>query len=251
MARHPVSIGQRPLLVFWTASSLFTICAAVDRAIALTTSTAFLVQRSCVQSCIWNNGYRDLVVALSCPYPGSDGCLCRSDLIAPATEFLSSCVSTSCLGNTVDISSAIGLWTTYCSGDDSALFTYAPLVSITAGEGFKSERGCVQSCIWDNGYRDLNIALKCNYHWYEACMCRPDLVPVAQSFLSSCVNSACSGNAADITAAISLSSAYCAGTGNAVQTGTGGSGGGGGGAAAGASPGGSSESALLRLSPQV
>lgn len=60
--------------------------------------------------------------------------------------------------------------------------------------------------------------------------------PVATSFLSSCVNSTYSGNANDITAAISLRTAYCAGEMKAVETGTGtaGSGNGGGGATPGA-----------------
>lgn len=198
-----------------------------DRAIALTTSTAFLIQRTCVQECIWNNGYRDLPKALNCPYPGSDPCICRSDLIPSATDFLSSCVSTACLGNTVDISSAVGLWTRYCSADDSLLFTYAPLASITSDAGFKTQRACVQSCIWNNGYKDLNIAMKCNYHWYDACLCRADLVPVAESFLKSCVNSACSGNSGDMSAAMSVSSAYCVGAAKALETGGNGGGGGG------------------------
>jgi len=211
-------LGGRSILMLWATASLFAARADADRAIALTTSTAFLVQRNCVQSCIWNNGLNDVPRAISCPYPGSDACICRPDLIAPATDFLSSCVASACQGNTVDVTSAINLWTTYCAGDDAALFTYAPLASITDAPAFRAERGCVQSCIWANGYRDLNVALQCNYHWYDACLCRPDLVPLAESFLSSCVNSACSGNPGDIAGAISLSSAYCAAATNPTPT---------------------------------
>ena len=204
---HPLPL----LLSFLSLTTLIPTTIATltpDRRLALTTSTAYLIQRTCVQECIWNNGYRDLLVALTCSYPGLDGCLCRTDLLPSATSFLSSCANSGCTGNTVDISVAVSLWTQYCSGDDAKLFTYAPLVSITSAAEYKAQRGCVQSCIWNNGYRDLNIAMKCGYHWYDACLCRQDLDTVATSFLSSYVNSAYSRNANDITAAISLRIAY-------------------------------------------
>lgn len=41
------------------------------------------------------------------------------------------------------------------------------------------------------------------------CYCRPDLFSTAHSFLSSCVNSACSSNSVDVTQAISVYDGYC------------------------------------------
>lgn len=63
------------LSILALSSLVFDVRATItDRPLALTTSTAFLVQRTYVQECIWNNDYRDLLVALSCSYPGGDGC---------------------------------------------------------------------------------------------------------------------------------------------------------------------------------
>jgi hypothetical protein len=95
-----------------------------DGTVSLAQLTAYSIQRYCVQECIWlgpTDGEAPLPAHLSCPLPYSNNCLCRTDLNAPASSFLTSYVDKWCSGNTVDLSNAVSLYTGYCNNDLSTI----------------------------------------------------------------------------------------------------------------------------------
>jgi hypothetical protein len=71
-------------------------------------------QRSCAQSCFVDCCQDYVAEDLSCPNPILNSCYCRGDLQAQAVSYISSCVSSGCNGNTVDIQSATSLYQAYC-----------------------------------------------------------------------------------------------------------------------------------------
>jgi hypothetical protein len=75
--------------------------------------------RECAQYCVYGgppNGSPGLPVYLGCWNPALNDCFCRADLSASATNFLSTCVNQWCSGDAADISSAVGVYETYCTG---------------------------------------------------------------------------------------------------------------------------------------
>jgi hypothetical protein len=86
---------------------------------------AFSSLRSCASVCFWNGephrGGDVLGVILDCCggsvvcKDGADNsCFCRADLMAKATNWLSTCVNTKCSSQSVDVASAIALYNGYC-----------------------------------------------------------------------------------------------------------------------------------------
>jgi hypothetical protein len=87
-------------------------------------------QRSCAQCCFEGcccvND--DLVAGgLSCPSPVLNSCYCRGDLQAAAVSYISSCVSSACSSDTVDIQSATSLYQAYCVSNG-----YPPITTSTS-----------------------------------------------------------------------------------------------------------------------
>jgi hypothetical protein len=84
----------------------------------------------------------------------------------------------------------------------------APTQSLYSEDLFKQQRSCAQGCF---GCCSDNVAgdLSCPEPVLNSCYCRSDLQPVAVSYISSCVSSACSSNTVDIQSATSLYQAYC------------------------------------------
>jgi hypothetical protein len=92
--------------------------------------------------------------------------------------------------------------------------------TIYAGDGFKQLRACAQGCFEyndDGCVRDV-IAdhVACSYNCFtyalDGCICRPDLQTAAESWLTSCVSSACTDggqSSVDIASAVSLYDGYC------------------------------------------
>src|SRR2546421_446775 len=76
-------------------------------------------------------------------------------------------------------------------------------LSITGENGFDTARACVQQAFdyWDEGGL-WNGALQCqknrNGAYLNSCVCRCDFRPIAESYISSYVKSACSSNTLDI-----------------------------------------------------
>ena len=87
-------------------------------------------QRSCAQGCFVTccNGYSDNIANdLSCPNPVLNSCYCRGDLQAVAVSIISSCVSSACSSDTIDIQSATSLYQAYCTSNG-----YPPITTSTS-----------------------------------------------------------------------------------------------------------------------
>jgi hypothetical protein len=181
--------------------------------ITIESLVAYSVQRACVQDCIWGGtpgGGPNIPEYLSCPQPFSDNCLCRTDLSASAINYLTSCVNSVCSGNTVDLSNAVSLYTGYCNSDLSMIAFAAPVTIENSGE-YSSLRGCAQQCLWggtDGGGLPLPQVISCSNN-LNLCMCRSDLSPSASAFLTTCVDSNCSGDINDLSSAIAAYTIYC------------------------------------------
>lgn len=205
---------ERLSLVIFLSLQLLTYASA-DGKVSIASFTSYSVQRYCVRECLWEgrtDGGPPLPGYLTCAQPYSDSCICRTDLAATASSFLSSCVNTYCSSNTVDISNAIGLYNGYCAGN-LAVVTSAGIVTIESSNAYSTVRRCVQDCIWaGDPAGGLAVAghLGCfGGNIYNDCMCRADLSGTAATFLTSCANKWCTGNTADIGDAVSLFTAYC------------------------------------------
>jgi hypothetical protein len=99
-----------------------------------------------------------------------------------------------------------------------------PTLSIWSEDGFDTARACVTGAFtnWDEGGL-WNGALQCSKNsggeYLNACVCRADLQPLAESYISSYVASGCSSNTVDIRSGISLYENYCTtATATTVQT---------------------------------
>jgi hypothetical protein len=121
------------LLAFFTLLP-FTVA---DGLLSIDSSNGFKNLRNCALNC-YNGGIRDgYLVAdqLQCRKPGvvyvspDNDCFCRSDLQETAVRYLSNCVSTSCSGNQLDLSSATQVYKDYCN---SAGYTAATPKSVAA-----------------------------------------------------------------------------------------------------------------------
>jgi hypothetical protein len=87
-------------------------------------------QRSCAHCCFvgCGEGSPDLIaIDLGCPTPTLNSCYCRGDLQAVAVSTISSCVSSACSGDTVDIQSATSLYQAYCASNG-----YPPITTSTS-----------------------------------------------------------------------------------------------------------------------
>lgn len=164
-----------------------------------------------------------------------DSCVCRCNLRATAESFVSSYINSACDGNTIDIQSGLLMYNAYCmTAIPSSCDGYTPAavtviipttfpatLSIAAQNAMTGEgaRDCVTQAFiyWDsNGL--WNGALKCNKDgrgvFLNDCVCREDLLPLGESFISSFAKSACSGDTIDIQSGLSIYQGYCAGVTN-------------------------------------
>ena len=87
------------------------------------------------------------------------------------------------------------------------------IVTISDTQNYKWQDACVQGAVWTNE-RSIPRVLGCSQtpggYFLNSCFCRADLVPVAHSFLSSAVPTACSQfPVADLSSAILLYDNYC------------------------------------------
>jgi hypothetical protein len=88
-------------------------------------------------------------------------------------------------------------------GWDGAILTY---------DGYVHLRSCAQLCIAGGGNADQpGIYIGCPIPVYDSCFCRgmQDLAGPVTSLISSCVNSRCSLNQVDLTAAFAVYDGYC------------------------------------------
>ncbi|KAK6535833.1 hypothetical protein TWF281_000083 [Arthrobotrys megalospora] len=93
----------------------------------------------------------------------------------------------------------------------------AQTVSIYSLPEFSSALPCVRTCIFCTaGWTqcdDLGVFLGCDYYepYLDSCWCRRDFYSKATKSLYDCVSAACGGQTRDISSAISMYGAYCAG----------------------------------------
>jgi hypothetical protein len=106
-----ISIEMPPIATLLLLSFLPLISA--QGSFTLTSLAAYTSLRACADPCFYANGY-GLVNILSCGAPYQDACVCRTDLTASGSTFLSSCVTSSC-SNTNDVTSAVSLYGSYCN----------------------------------------------------------------------------------------------------------------------------------------
>ncbi|CAM5998861.1 unnamed protein product [Sphagnum balticum] len=88
-------------------------------------------------------------------------------------------------------------------GWDGAILTY---------DGYVHLRSCAQLCIAGGSNADQpGILIGCPSPVYDSCFCRgmEDLAAPVTSLISSCVNSRCSSDQTDVTAAFAVYNGYC------------------------------------------
>lgn len=113
--------------------------------------SVFSSQKPCAQSCFeYNNlgcSTDALGGALGCQAPfcsnqfaATNNCYCRTDLQSVATSYLSSCVNKGCTvgDSSIDISSAISIYGSYCSANGFVVDANAPAATTQATEPNKS-----------------------------------------------------------------------------------------------------------------
>lgn len=185
-----------------------------EATISLLAAPEFLVQRDCLRNCFdcYECGVID---SIGCWYNNLDACFCRSDQAAPASSAITSCILSECSGHTEDLSRGVSLYDGYCSRNGNTLTGFADptiqnTISIFSQPDYSAQKNCLQSCFgcYECGVID---SVGCWYQNADACFCRQDLAGMVSSALTTCVNSACSGNKQDVSNAVSLYDGYCQG----------------------------------------
>lgn len=101
---------------------------------------------------------------------------------------------------------------------------YAATESITGVPDYDLQRPCAKRCFYygsssDGGADNLAGGIDCDVDPIRNdCICRVDLQPSAQSYLSSCVNDKCDDNTVDLNSALAIYNDYC--TSNGYVTGS-------------------------------
>ncbi|ERF71967.1 hypothetical protein EPUS_06526 [Endocarpon pusillum Z07020] len=114
----------------WLLTLLFNLVTA--QTVSIAKDAGLLAQRDCVQICIGGTGagtgHENLLQAVGCGNSNADSCLCRADLRPPASQYLSSCLTTdftTCSGSP-DYTAAVSIYNRYCSFTGPAVVTATP-----------------------------------------------------------------------------------------------------------------------------
>jgi hypothetical protein len=113
------NLAVQPVLIISLATSVLFCRAQTSSSLPVVTifsGSAYSQQRACVQTVLVNIG-----PALDCPSYGGylDSCWCRSDLLPIAFSYISSAALSYCSSNPPDLSSAVSLYSSYCSVEGS------------------------------------------------------------------------------------------------------------------------------------
>ena len=124
---------SNPLL--FLATAMVQVQLALATVVSIRDEPAFKAMRECARDCLVWNGSIDLIGELGCVYPYQNECLCRPDLASAASKHLSTCGSAYCTVGpaSVDISTAIGLYNSYCVAngfDVTAVAAVAPKTTL-------------------------------------------------------------------------------------------------------------------------
>ncbi|KAK4451277.1 hypothetical protein QBC34DRAFT_458925 [Podospora aff. communis PSN243] len=117
------------------ATAMVQIQLTLATVVSIRDEPAFKAMRECARDCLVWNGSIDLIGELGCVYPYQNECLCRPDLASAASKHLSTCGSTYCTVGPAsgDISTAIGLYNSYCVAngfDVTAVAAVAPKTTL-------------------------------------------------------------------------------------------------------------------------
>lgn len=117
------------------ATAMIQTQLALATVVSIRDEPAFKAMRECARDCLVWNGSIDLIGELGCVYPYQNECLCRPDLAPAASKHLSTCGSTYCTVGPAsgDISTAIGLYNSYCVAngfDVTAVAAVAPKTTL-------------------------------------------------------------------------------------------------------------------------
>ena len=113
--------------------------------VSIYSNAAFKAQRLCAFECILcgygTYGQHDcLAAALDCNTPLQNSCYCRADLQSAAVSYVASCVSSACT-NTLDVNSAVGIYTQYCAtAFQTSTFAFASATQAATTSGGASSR---------------------------------------------------------------------------------------------------------------
>jgi hypothetical protein len=124
-------ITANPLLLL--AMAMVQVQLALATVVSIRDGPAFKAMRECARGCLVWNGSIDLIGELGCVYPYQNECLCRPDLASAASKHLSTCGSAYCTVGpaSVDISTAIGLYNSYCVANGFDVTTVAAVAPKT------------------------------------------------------------------------------------------------------------------------
>lgn len=90
-----------------------------SQTVSINSGEAFSSLRSCARDSFVNNGYY-AANHVSCEWPAENACFCRADLQPAVISFVSARVASKCNGVDIDVSSAVGLYTSYCANINGA-----------------------------------------------------------------------------------------------------------------------------------
>lgn len=140
---HPIiQTVSQSLTVFFVWGWMFIVTSPVASAtsgtVSLEGSPAFASQRPCVRNdCFGSDTLGNpylLASGIDCDSnPVENECFCRTDLQAGATSYLSSCVYSACDQMTLDVNSAVKIYTDYCTSNGFTVATTSSPVSTTSG----------------------------------------------------------------------------------------------------------------------
>ncbi|KAN0099836.1 hypothetical protein V8E51_013611 [Hyaloscypha variabilis] len=106
----------------------------------------------------------------------------------------------------LDFAIVFSLRTSALAGSTTALLS----VSIQSDDDYLALRNCAATCVVD-----LPAAIGCKpaggfyVTYYNSCFCNEGFIPLATSYLGSCISSACSGGGVDYPAAVTVYEDYC------------------------------------------
>lgn len=111
------------LTYLWTTPlRIFALAPPILAAtVTLTNLPAYQSQRSCAIPCFYigyasGGGPDQLAGQLDCSVsPIENDCFCRADLQDDADALIQSCVYEACSRNTIDVSSAVSIYDSYCT----------------------------------------------------------------------------------------------------------------------------------------
>jgi hypothetical protein len=121
LATPPWIAFTLPLRSYITLLILASFVSA-DGTVTLYSLPGYTSQRACAQLCFYGCNYcgigpwtAGLINAIGCAQPFLDSCMCRTDLFPSASGYLSTCVSSACSSDSVDVNSALSIYGSYCA----------------------------------------------------------------------------------------------------------------------------------------